>query len=151
VRRTTEERVAILPRQVRRQLGDAAEVQTAVGEHREKDGMLACGARRHDPQVGFRLREMEDVDAVAEHRRRRRACIEASPIDLADVGDEVALGGARVAKDLGEALKQLVVRNAGENACLVHELRVGHTLDRVGPRAKRSCARKNTPSRVFVT
>ena len=41
MRRTTEERVAILPRQMRRQLGDAAEVQTAVGEHREQDGMLA--------------------------------------------------------------------------------------------------------------
>jgi hypothetical protein len=140
VRRTTEERVAVLPRQVRRQLGDAAEVQAAVGEHREQDWMLARGARRHDPQVGFRLREMEDVDAVAEHRRRRRARIEASPIHLADVGDDVGLSATGVAQELGEATKQRVVRNGGE--WLMHGQRVGHILDRMGPRANKTCEDK---------
>jgi uncharacterized membrane protein YccC len=92
---TLQEGVAVLPRQMRRQLGDAAEVQAAVGEHREQDGVPARGARSGDPKVGFRLREMQDVDAVAEHRRRRKARIEASPIDLTDVGDEVRLGATR--------------------------------------------------------
>jgi hypothetical protein len=59
---------------------------------------------------------MEHVDAVAEHRRRREARMEASPIDLTDVGNQVGLGAARVAQELGEATKQLVVRNGGEDA-----------------------------------
>jgi hypothetical protein len=57
---------------------------------------------------------VEDVRAVDEHRRRGLAGVEASGLDLGDVGDEVGLDAAGLADEMGEPAKELVVGERGE-------------------------------------
>ena len=105
-----QERRPVLERQVRRELDHAAEVQAAVREHREKDGVLARRARRGDAQVGFRLGEVEHLGAVGEQRRRRRAHVEAPLVHLGEVRDDVGLVSSRLAQQIRELAQELVVR-----------------------------------------
>ena len=62
-----------------------------------------------DAQVGLGLGEMETLRAVGEHGRRGLTGVEPARVHLADVGDEVGLGAARLAKQLGQASEELVV------------------------------------------
>jgi hypothetical protein len=94
VARPAEEGVPGLRGEERRQLGDSAEVEPAVGEHGQEHRVLPRGSRRGDPQIGLGLREVEDLRAVGEHRGSGVAGIEPSLVHLGDVGDEIALDAA---------------------------------------------------------
>lgn len=133
VYRAAQDRVTVLAGEVRGQPGHTAQVEAAVGQHLEQDRVLAAGARRRDPQVSLGAREMQDPGAVREHRRRGEARVESSPVDLADVGDQIDLGAAGIAQELAQSAQQLVIRDCAEGECLCHEPRLTHTADRMGP------------------
>ncbi len=94
VDRSSEKHVPVLPRQVPRQLGDAAQVETTVGEHLQDHRVLSSRPSHRDPQVGLGLGEVEDVGAVDEHRGGGLAGVEAPHLHLGDVGDEIGLHAA---------------------------------------------------------
>ena len=71
--------------------------------------MLPRRSGRGDAQIGLRLRKVEDLRAVREHRRRGRARVQAARVDLTEVGDEVGLDTPGLPQDLGETAQQLVV------------------------------------------
>jgi hypothetical protein len=93
--RSHEQLVPVLPREERHELRDPAQVQAAVGEHRQQPRVLASRARDRDAQVGLGLGEVEPLGAVDEHRRAGLADVEPARIDLAEVSDEVGLDAAR--------------------------------------------------------
>jgi hypothetical protein len=76
--------------------------------------MLPRGARRGDSQPGLGLREMKPFRAIHEHAGRRLARVELSRVDLGDVGDEIRLAAPRLLQKLGQAPKELMVREALE-------------------------------------
>ena len=104
-----QQRLPVRGSQVWRQLHDGGQVKTAVGQHRQEDGVLPRGARHRNAQVGLSLREVEDLRALGEHRGRGRAGVEATPVDLADVSDEVGFGAPGLPQQSGETAQQLVV------------------------------------------
>jgi hypothetical protein len=111
---SSEQHVSVLRSQVRRQLGDAGQVEAPIREQREKLRVLAGCPRDRDAQVGLVLREMEDVRAIDEHRRASFAGEQASAVYLADVGDDVRLGSAGSTEETHEPEKQVVVGKALE-------------------------------------
>ena len=82
--------------------------------------MLPGGAGGGDAQIGLGLREMEHLGRVKEHRRRGRAGVQATRVDLGEVSDEVGLDASRLPQDLGEPAQQLVVRN-GPQLVVLHD------------------------------
>ena len=82
--------------------------------------MLPGGAGGGDAQIGFGFREMEHLGRVGEHRRRGRAGVQTTRVDLGDVCDEVGLDASRLPQDLGEPAQQLVVRN-GPQLVVLHD------------------------------
>jgi hypothetical protein len=104
-----EEEVAVLGCEVRRELGDAGEMEPAVREHVQEHGVLTSRPGRGEAQVGLGLGEVKDVHAIDEHRRDGLAGVETADLDLGDVGDEVFLGAARLTEKVGESAEELVV------------------------------------------
>jgi hypothetical protein len=133
VRCAAQDGVAVLRREMGRELRDPAQVEPAIAEHREQEGMLAGGTRRGDPQVRLCVRQMQELGAVREHRRRRRPRIQPPPVDLPDVGDEVGLSAAGIQEQNAQALEQLVVRDHRERGLFLHGESVARTWDRRGP------------------
>ncbi len=79
----------VLRGEVGSQLCHAREMQSAIGEHIEEDGMLPCRSRGGNAEIGLGLGEVEPLRAVGEHRRRGFAGVEPTRVYLADVGDEI--------------------------------------------------------------
>ncbi len=71
--------------------------------------MLPSRPGHGGPQVGFGLREMEDIRAVDEHGREGLAGVEPSSLHLADVGDEVGVDTAGLTEGKGKPAKERVV------------------------------------------
>jgi hypothetical protein len=71
---------------------------------------------------------MENVGAVGKHRRRCLASVEAALVDLADVGHELGLDPARVARELGQAMEELIVGNGLERSFVCHAPNIGPTF-----------------------
>jgi hypothetical protein len=88
---------------------DPAQVQAAVAEHVEQQGVARRGPGDHDAQRGLGLRQVQPLDAVGEHRGARLAEIEPALVHRGDVGHEVGLDAARVAQDRDEPRQQLIV------------------------------------------
>ena len=104
-----EEEIAVQGCEVRRELGDAGEMEPTVGEHVQEHGVLTGRPGRGDAQVGLGLGEVKDVHAIDEHRGGGLAGVETSSLDLGDVGDEIGLGAARLAQKVDESAEELVV------------------------------------------
>jgi hypothetical protein len=104
-----EEQVSVLRREMRSQLGDARQMETAIPEHREEHRVLSSRPGHGDAQVGLGLGEVEDVCAVDEHRGGGLASVEAPCLHLGDVGDEVGLDAAGLAEEIGEPTQEVVV------------------------------------------
>ena len=85
--------------------------------------MLARGPGHGDPQVGLALREVKSPGAIREHRREGLTGVEPSLVHLGDVRDEICLDAARLAQDLGQAAKEVVVGECRERAACVGERR----------------------------
>ncbi len=109
-----QDRGRVLVGEVRSQQRDAGEMQPSVAQHLQQRRVSSRGPCDHDAETGFRLRQVQLLDAVVEHRRARLAQEKAPRIDLGDVGDQVGLDPARVAEDRGEPLEQVAVRNGRE-------------------------------------
>src|SRR5262249_19630673 len=58
-----QQHIPILVRQVWSEPDDAGEVQPAIAQHGQKDGMPTGGSRGIDAQVGLRLGQVEDLGA----------------------------------------------------------------------------------------
>jgi hypothetical protein len=87
--------------------------------------MLPRGASGGDAEVGLGVREMEALRAVREHRGRGLTGVEPARVDLADVGDEVGLGVAGVAQQIGESAEQLVVGDRVQRVRAFHTDNIG--------------------------
>jgi hypothetical protein len=59
--------VPVLGSEMRSELGDAAQMKPPIGEHGENHGMRARGAAGRDAQIGFGLREVQDLGAIDIH------------------------------------------------------------------------------------
>jgi len=106
---SSQEGIRIHRSEVRRQLGDAGEVETTVGQHFQEEGMLEGRAGRGDAQVGLGLGEVKDLRAVGEHGGGGFAGVEPALVHLGDVGQEVGLRAAGLLEQIGQPTKQLVV------------------------------------------
>ena len=84
-------------------------MEPTVREHLQENGELTSGPCRGETKVGLGLGEVKDVHAVDEHRGGGLAGVETSSLDLGDVGDEVGLGAAGLAQEVGESAEELVV------------------------------------------
>jgi hypothetical protein len=103
-------------------------MEPTVRKHVEKDGMLASGPRDGDPQIGLGLGEVEDVRAVAVHRRAGLPCVEPSPVDFGDVRDDVSLGMARIFEKLGQPTQKVRVCNGLERSFICHTWNTGRVF-----------------------
>jgi hypothetical protein len=109
VNRAFQERVPVLPGEMRSQLGDSGQVQAPIGEQDEEHRVLARRTRHRDAQVGLVLREVEDLGAVGEHRGAGFAGEEPPAVQFTDMGDEVRLDSAGPTQEVGEPAEQLLV------------------------------------------
>jgi hypothetical protein len=109
VGRPGEQGIPVFVCEVRSKLGDPGQVKAPIGQHHEKERMLARGSGHRDPKIGLGFREVKDVGAVGEHRRTRLAHIQAPLVDLADVRDQIRLDAPRLPEEIEETTKQLVV------------------------------------------
>ena len=116
MRRPLEESLAVFPGEVGRQECDPAQVKAPVAQHREDHRVLAGGPRHGDAQVGLRLREVQGVRAIREHRREGLAREEPSGVHLGDVGDQLALDTARLREDLGQPGEEIVIGEPGQGS-----------------------------------
>ena len=105
----TEEEVAVLWCEVRREYGDPGEMDPTVREHVQEHGVLTSRPRRGEAEVSLGLGQVKDVHAIDEHRGDGLAGVETSSLDLSDVRDEGGLGAAGLAQKVGELAKELVV------------------------------------------
>ena len=76
VRSPGEHRLAVLPSQVGRQLGNGGQVKAPLAEPLQEHGVLPCGAGHGDAQVRLELGEVEHLRAVGEHGGRGLAGVE---------------------------------------------------------------------------
>jgi len=114
VRRTGEHLVTVRRGQVGGELADPGQVDPPVGEHLQEHRMLARGPSGGDPQVGFVLREVQDLRAVDEHRIASLASVELPLVHLADVRHELPLHPSGLRKQPVQPAKQLVIRQRPE-------------------------------------
>jgi hypothetical protein len=119
MRRPPEKHLAVLLSEVRRQLGDPAQVKPPVAQHGKDHGVLARGPGHGDAQVGLGLREAQGLRAVGEHGGEGFMGVEASLVHLGDVGDEVPLDAARLGEDLPQAAQEIVVGDCREGSVLL--------------------------------
>ncbi len=105
-----EQPVAVVRGEGPDQDGDAADMESPVGEHLQQDGMPPRRPGHADPAEGLALGEVQDPRAVPEHRRAGEAGVETPDVDLGDMGDERGLGATGPAGYVGERGKELVVR-----------------------------------------
>ena len=105
-----QENLSVLRREMRSEKGDTGEVKPAVGQQVQDDRVLTGRPRGRDPQEGLVLGEVEALEAVHEHGRRRLARVEPARIDLGDVGHEVGLGVTGGLEECHETAEELVVR-----------------------------------------
>jgi hypothetical protein len=84
-----EHSFGILIVEVRSEASRAAQVQPAVGEHREDKRVAAEEAGHRDAQVGLGVREMEPLGRVRVHRRACFAQVETARIHLGQMGDQL--------------------------------------------------------------
>ena len=82
--------------------------------------MLSRGAGGGDPEVGLGLGEVEDLGTVREHRGRGFAGVEPTPVDLADVSDEVGLVATGLTEEIRQATEQLVVGERRQRVSAFH-------------------------------
>ena len=94
---------------MRRQERDATQVKPAVSEHREDRWEPPRGSPHPDAQVGLRLREVEDLEAVVEHRGACLRRVEPAMIDLGNMSHDLRFGSPRLRNELRELMKQVVV------------------------------------------
>jgi hypothetical protein len=120
VRRPAQDLVPVLGGEVRSDLRDRAEVQSAVGQHRQENGMLARGASCSNAEAGLGLREVEPLGAVDEHRSSSLSSVEPTPVDLADVGHDIGLHVSGVREELGEPAEKIVVGQCLEREVALH-------------------------------
>jgi hypothetical protein len=125
-----EQTVAVLRRENRCELGDPAQVQAAVREHREQDRMLASGPRDVDPQLGLTLGKVKDVSTVDEHRGGGEPREEPPRVHLGEVLDQRGLDAAGVAEDVLEAGENGIV----ESDSSAMRRMVVAIMDAIGPR-----------------
>ena len=83
--------------------------------------MLPRRPGRRNAEVGLGLGKVQDVRAVDEHRRKGIAGIEPSFVHLGDVRDDVGLDAPGLARKLGQAVEQFVVRDRLERSLLLHD------------------------------
>jgi hypothetical protein len=121
VRGPFQQRVRVLLREVRCQQRDSSQVKAALLQQGQEHGVLSRGAGDRDAQIGFRLREVQDLRAVDEHGGAGLTSIEPAPLHFSDVGDEVGFDAAGLLKELGQAAEQLFVRDRFEGAWVLHE------------------------------
>ncbi len=103
VHRAGEQSFGVVLAKVRRQLGDGAQMQTAIREHVEKQREAARGPRAGDAQVGLVLGQVQHLPAVAEHRSARFAEVELAGVDLYYGRWKIELGIGEVKTDLLDA------------------------------------------------
>ena len=132
-----QEPVPVLAREVRGQQGDRRQVKTAIGQHGQEHRMLPRRAGRGDAEIGLGLREVQDLHAVDEHRRKGLAGKEPSLVHLGDVRDDVGLDSPGLAHELGQAVEQLVVRDRLERALVFHDGNIGRAFSTSWERARR--------------
>jgi hypothetical protein len=120
-----QEDVAIVGSQVRSELDDPGQVETAVSEHDQEDGVLTGRAGRIDAKVGFGLRKAEYLRTIREHGRRGFGGVKPSGVHLADVRDEISFDATRVVEQLREPTQQLVVRKRMERPFFYHTDNMG--------------------------
>jgi hypothetical protein len=90
-----QQAVAVVGGQVGPEALDPAQVEPAVLEHVEEDGVAARKAPHGDAEIRLGVREVEDLAAVLEYRGCGLASVEPSRVHLPDVGDEVRLDPSR--------------------------------------------------------
>jgi hypothetical protein len=118
VRSPGQDPIAVLFRQVSRQYRDAAQVKTAIPEHRQERRVPPRGASHRDAQISRRLREVQHLGAVDEQGRASLASIEPALVHFTDMRDRIGFDPTRLLQDLRETLEQLVI---GEGLELVYE------------------------------
>ena len=87
--------------------------------------MLSRGAGGGDPEVGLGLGEVEDLGAVREHRGRGFAGVEAAPVGLADVSDEVGIVATGLTEETRQAAEQLLVGERRKRVSTFHTDNIG--------------------------
>jgi hypothetical protein len=104
-----EERIPVLRREVGCQLGDPGQLQPAVREHLEQDGVLPSRPGHGDPVVRHAFGEVQHVRAIEKHRRAGMARVEMAGVDLGDVSHESSLDPVGLTQKIGEPREELVV------------------------------------------
>ena len=87
--------------------------------------MLSRGAGGGDAEVGLGLGEVEDLGAVREDRGRGFAGVEATPVYLADVSDEVGLVATGPTEKIRQATEEIVVGERRQRVSAFHDDNIG--------------------------
>ena len=117
--------IRVLAGEVRSQLGDSGDVETAIGQHGQENRVLTRGPRRGDAQIRLGLREMKDLRAVGEHRGGGFTGIKPSRVDFADVGYQVGFEPTGLSRELAQATEQLIIRDRSEWVFVFHAENIG--------------------------
>ena len=100
--------------------------------------MLSRGAGGGDAEVGLGLGEVEDLGAVREHRWRGFAGVEPTPVDLADVSDEVGLVATGPTEQIRQATEEIVVGERRERLSALHDFNIGRHFATSWDRVRRA-------------
>ena len=136
--------LTVLRGQVRRQLRDGRQVQPPFGEQGQEDGMLSRGAGGSDAEVGLGLGEVEDLGAVLEHRGRGLAGVELTPVNLADVSDEIGLVATGSTEKIRQATEEIVVGERRQRVSAFHDDNIGRCF--ATSRGRGWCVLRGGPS-----
>jgi hypothetical protein len=94
---------------VRRKNRYAAQVKTAIAQHRQEHRVFPRRPSHGDAEICFGLGKVQYLGAVGEHRGTSLTGIEPSVVHFTDVRYQVGLDPSRLLRELGQATKQLVV------------------------------------------
>ena len=109
-----EQPLGVVLAQMRRQLGDGAQVKPPVGEHLEYQRESSRQPGRSDPKVRLGIRQVQLRRRVDVHRWTRLAKIELPPVHLGQMPDQVCLDATTAPDKLGDASEQKIVGEAVE-------------------------------------
>jgi hypothetical protein len=114
VPRLIEQLDVVLGRQVGREQLHSAQVDLAPADPVQEDRIGPRGPRGLDPVIGARLREVQDLGAVAEHRGAALVEVEGARLDLGEVGEQIRLDLVVPGDERVERAEQFAIGNGLE-------------------------------------
>jgi hypothetical protein len=97
------------------------DMQTAVGQHGEQQGVFTRGASDRDAEVGLLFGQVQDLGAVREHRWSRLPRIQTARVDLGDMSDQHRLHTPGSSHELAETTEKFVIRETEDHRELTLE------------------------------